>query len=260
MILATASHYEHTRTPRASTILLLYLGYSTIADALRARTLWSILDNHIAAAVFTLCCACKFGILVAERWRKSVRADRNQPTPDEQADIISRAFLWWIVPLFRMGRKKAALPLTSEKLPDVERKLVRPIVVALESEGQGPRGLKGPSIFHDMFSGRGWMLLSPVVPRLAYIGFTFAQPFLVHRATAYMSEPAGPNIYKIGGGLIGAYAIVYVGIAVSMSVLNPRVYADEEISRRRNRSIANALRGSSQASAPTWSGRFTAIH
>ncbi|KAL4912842.1 hypothetical protein BDW62DRAFT_206085 [Aspergillus aurantiobrunneus] len=217
-ILAAASHYEHAGTPRASTLLLLYLGYSTIADALRARTLWSILDNSTAVAIFTLCCVCKFGVLVTERWRKSKRAAIHQPTPEEQADIISRAFLWWVLPLFRTGRKKTALPLTSEKLPDVERKLVRPVLVAPEeNQRRSARGLRGPSIFHDMFCGRGWMLLSPVIPRLAYVGFTFAQPFLVHRATRYMSEPAGPNIYKIGGGLIGAYTIVYVGIAASQS-------------------------------------------
>jgi hypothetical protein len=108
------------------------------------------------------------------------------------------------------------------------------------------------------------MLISPFIPRLAYIGFTFAQPFLVHRATEYMSEPAGPNIYKIGGGLIGAYAIVYVGIAVRVPAVFPYfgapVYADEKISRHLNRSIANVLRASSRRSAPTWSGRFIAIH
>lgn len=263
-ILAAASHYEHTRTPRASTLLLVYLGYSTVADALRARTLSSIVNTKTAAAIFILCCVCKFGILVAERWRKSVHADIHKPTPDEQADIISRAFLWWVVPLFGTGRNRAAQPLTLEKLPNVERKLVHPVLVASGAgEGQSLRSLRGPSIFHDMFVGRGWMLVSPVIPRLAYIGFTFAQPFLVHRATEYMSEPAGPNIYKIGGGLIGVYTIVYVGISVRIPAVflyfRTLVYADKEISRHLNRSIANVLRASSRRSGRTWSERFIAI-
>lgn len=57
-------------------------------------------------------------------------------------------------------------------------------------------------------------MLGAIPPRLCLMSFTYAQPFLVQRATEYMSEPFGSNTYKAGGGLVAAYFIVYVGIAV----------------------------------------------
>jgi hypothetical protein len=46
------------------------------------------------------------------------------------------------------------------------------------------------------------------------MGFTFAQPFLVSRAIALTTAPPTERNDNFGYGLIGAYAIVYTGIAV----------------------------------------------
>jgi len=205
--------------------MILYLGYSTIADAMRARTLWSMPRNNVPiAAVFTAFCVCKLALLITERALKTVRLGIRQPTPDEQADIVSQAFLLWLLPLFSIGKKNQKL--TSETLPDIELKLTRPGDVPVEGqeggESDGGSSLGKPSIFHYLFATRGWLLMSPILPRLAYTGFTYTQPFLVQRATEYMSESSGPNTYKVGGGLIAAYTIVYVGIAVRNHLLPMR--------------------------------------
>jgi ATP-binding cassette subfamily C (CFTR/MRP) protein 1 len=47
------------------------------------------------------------------------------------------------------------------------------------------------------------------------IGFTFAQPFLITRAILLASAPFDEGNQNVGYGLIGAYAIVYVGMTVS---------------------------------------------
>lgn len=223
VIFLVVSHYEHSRSVRASTLMILYLGFSTVADAMRARTLWSMPRNNIPiAAVFTAFCVCKFALLIAERARKTVRLGIRQPTPDERADIMSQAFLWWLLPLFSLGKKNQTL--TSETLPDIEFKLARPGDV-VEGQGEGKSGgssSSDPSIFRYIFATRGLLLISPILPRLAFTGFTYTQPFLVQRATEYMSELSGPNTYKIGGGLIAAYMIVYVGIAVRNRLLRTR--------------------------------------
>ena len=55
-------------------------------------------------------------------------------------------------------------------------------------------------------------LLLPAIPRLVLIGFTFCQPLLVRRFLSFLqSEEQDVNI---GKGLIGGYALVYLGIAV----------------------------------------------
>lgn len=60
-----------------------------------------------------------------------------------------------------------------------------------------------------------WTILSGVIPRLCQIGFTFAQPFLVQRVLQFMSEADESFSYDAGNGLVGAYALVYIGIAVN---------------------------------------------
>lgn len=51
------------------------------------------------------------------------------------------------------------------------------------------------------------------LPRSAHIGFVLAQPFLVNTTLSYIQNH---TIYPVsyGYGLIGAYGIVYIGIAV----------------------------------------------
>lgn len=59
-----------------------------------------------------------------------------------------------------------------------------------------------------------WTLLAATPPRLAFTGFTFAQPFLVQRVLTYTADTTESNTRNVAYGLIGAYAIVYIGIAV----------------------------------------------
>jgi hypothetical protein len=64
-----------------------------------------------------------------------------------------------------------------------------------------------------------------VLPRIAFTGFSFAQPFLVERVLAFMTEPEHVNSTNYARGLIAAYAIVYIGLAVCGSIA-PRFYND----------------------------------
>jgi hypothetical protein len=49
---------------------------------------------------------------------------------------------------------------------------------------------------------------------LAFTGFNFAQPFLVERVLNFMTEPEHVNSDNYARGLVAAYAIVYIGLAV----------------------------------------------
>jgi hypothetical protein len=178
------------------------------------------------AALLITSCAGKLVLLVIERRPKTLQPGARQPTPDERADIFSRSFLWWLVPLFKLGRETPTL--TSESLPDIELKLTLPGDFSPDADGNvseakeiDPSGsdLRKPSIFLHLLSVRRWLLLSCLPPRLCYTGFLFAQPFLVQRAIEWLTGPADANTYKVGGGIVAAYVIVYVGIAVRSSTL-----------------------------------------
>jgi hypothetical protein len=68
----------------------------------------------------------------------------------------------------------------------------------------------------ELIKDRPWLVLCTIIPRLCLIGFTFAQPFLIERATEYMRSPIDQDTYKVGGALIAAYFLVYVGLGVSI--------------------------------------------
>lgn len=69
-----------------------------------------------------------------------------------------------------------------------------------------------------------WTILAACLPRLAYTGFTFAQPFLIDRVLSFTSGPKEGRSTNDGFGLIGAYAIVYIGAAVSLTLYEHKVY------------------------------------
>ena len=55
--------------------------------------------------------------------------------------------------------------------------------------------------------------LSAVIPRVCLTCFTFSQPFLIETTIEYIGQSSAEADY--GKALIGAYALVFVGIAVS---------------------------------------------
>jgi len=60
-----------------------------------------------------------------------------------------------------------------------------------------------------------WQELVLVVPsRACLIAFTFTQPFLISRSIRFLTEPESSNTANYGYGLIGATALIYLGIAV----------------------------------------------
>lgn len=59
-------------------------------------------------------------------------------------------------------------------------------------------------------------IIATVLPRIALTSFNFCQPFLVERAVLLSQEPVTPHSRNVGYGMIGAYFIVYMGIAISM--------------------------------------------
>ncbi len=60
-----------------------------------------------------------------------------------------------------------------------------------------------------------WQFVAGILPRILFIGFNFAQPFLINAVVDYVGEPEDERSDKIAGGLVGATVLVYVGLAIS---------------------------------------------
>jgi hypothetical protein len=61
-----------------------------------------------------------------------------------------------------------------------------------------------------------WPILQTIPPRAALTALVFCQPFLINRAITLSQEAITKQTTQTGYGLIGAYFLVYVGIAVRM--------------------------------------------
>lgn len=62
-------------------------------------------------------------------------------------------------------------------------------------------------------------LLAGILPRLFLLALTFAQPFLVTATISYVENQGVYGRPAIGKALIGAFALVYTGIAVSLYMI-----------------------------------------
>lgn len=56
-------------------------------------------------------------------------------------------------------------------------------------------------LLRSLWKAHRWSILLPIVPRLCYSGFLFGQPFLIERATSYLSQPSDVLEEDIGYGL-----------------------------------------------------------
>lgn len=59
-----------------------------------------------------------------------------------------------------------------------------------------------------------WPILSIVFPRLVFAAFTFCQPLLISATLEWAESDGDSDDMSRGYGLIGAWFLVYVGIAV----------------------------------------------
>ena len=230
------SYGEHVFSVRPSFILDIYLFLSIIFDVARARTLWLIGLDHSIPILFTVSIALKSIMIILESAEKRpiLTPQYKQYPLEATSGVFSRSVFWWLSSLFLQGYRNVLVlgdlfPLDRElyseslygrlhlawtnrlylKLP--KHNVDTNIDVVAEKKPDG-------TLFNTTLGAMKWPLLAAAFPRLCLVGFSFAQPFLINRAILFASSPDTLENRNVGYGLIGAYVLVYTGIAVSFKL------------------------------------------
>lgn len=216
------SYLEHHRSVRPSTLLSSYLALSNILDLPQVRTLYLIPDGQRIAAIFSAALGVKSALLLLEAKDKtSYLMEPYQALPAETTSgILSLSLFLWMNNLFRQGYHRI---ISFEDLGRIDDPLTSPSLHQhLQEVWHQQKGQRASShLLWSLWIALRWSILSPIPPRLCYCGFLFAQPFLIERATLYVSQRSDAVDTDTGYGLVGATACIYLGIAVETHSLTP---------------------------------------
>lgn len=207
------SFAEDQRSVEPSDLLVLYFSALTIVSIPRLRSLWLIPSTNVPKGVWTAIYVLTVLALFFESSRKikSLRPLYRKFTMEQIIGFWGRSFFIWVNPIFRRGYsnviQEADIPETDDDLQG-ELALAK-LQEAWEKSKPQYRLVKAVSRAYL------WPILSGIVPRLALSGFTFCQPFLVTSAVNLFARETSPETERYGRALIGAFVLVYLGMAVS---------------------------------------------
>ncbi|GAB7354916.1 hypothetical protein MBLNU459_g5544t2 [Dothideomycetes sp. NU459] len=224
MALLCLSLVEHQRSLRPSIILEMYLGLSTLLDLARVRTLFYLPSYSIVASLYCLGFSIKLIILLVEVCEKQhlLLQPWRDSAPEDLGGVYNRSLFLWLNGLLARGFHKT---LTIQTLMSIDRDLLdssTPLSLASmweQANKKSPHALLRVFFWHYKS-----MFFSGIPPCLARIAFELTQPFLIQRVLTFVRQPVDNNTTNIADGLTAAYAIVYIGIAVSSAYCDHKAY------------------------------------
>ncbi|KAK2593714.1 hypothetical protein QQS21_008579 [Conoideocrella luteorostrata] len=209
------AHAEHVKSIRPSFLLTIYLFVSLLFDATRLRTEWLLSINNAYASVLSAVVGAKLTLLVLETVEKRSILIKNGKSPSKESTSgpLSRGFFVWLNPLLITGW---ATILTNKGLPDIYEKLSsRKLEVRFATKwDKKVAASKTPWLFLTTLNVLKWELASITLPRVGMIGLSISQPFLISNALRFLAMPDSPAATNLGYGLIGAFALVFLGSAL----------------------------------------------
>ncbi|KAH0593670.1 hypothetical protein MHUMG1_08420 [Metarhizium humberi] len=193
------SYLEHVRSVRPSTILCLYFGISCLLDMACARTVFFIPGYHIVAPIHLASYFVKLVLLALETTekRRLLMLQWRNTSPEATASFYSRVLFVWLNNLFLKGYKTL---LTVDTLTPLDQDILdasRP--TKLEERWEKADKSGKTALLWVFIRHYKWDLLA------------------VKRVLDFTVEPDGPNTRNFGYGLIGAYALVHIGKALSLA-------------------------------------------
>ncbi|KAJ5151991.1 hypothetical protein N7492_010286 [Penicillium capsulatum] len=227
IFLGVLSYAEHTRSVRPSFILNSYLFCSLLFDIARVRTLWLRYTdpfNKTIAIVTTVALASKSLLVLLEAVEKRwiLKSEFANYPPEATASFYNRAVFWWLNPLFKNGFSNF---LSVDDLFVLDKELSSERLLALfEERWSKVKAKTSNSLQFETFKATKVPLLAAIPSRACVVAFNFCQPVLLTRSLEFFAEPVNKATTNVGYGMIGAYILVYIGLAVAMGQYQHNTY------------------------------------
>ncbi|KAJ3494039.1 hypothetical protein NLG97_g4340 [Lecanicillium saksenae] len=221
VFMSILSPAEHAKSLRPSAVLTLYLLVSCVCDAVRTRSLW-LAGNTSVAGIFLAAALVQVVLFTLESWGKREFALANMDySPEAYAGFIDRLFFWWANGILRTGYKSV---LVLEDLYQIEASLDANNT-SIDFQREWKKVTLGFGLFSanrsyegdksNLWFSQRWTFLRVHNPETAWnaisLALEFAQPLLLTRTLAFLQDKASDNI---GYGLIAAYGLLYVALAL----------------------------------------------
>lgn len=211
-MLAAFQLVHYRRSSRSPSIVSLYLSAYGVLGAAKARTLWTIYPGSAAACILITTLALTFLALLVETASGRDYADAGQQSPEQYSAFWTRTVFAWLSATFELGYAKV---ISVDDLPALDTDLQsRGLHTQLISKWKSEDRKHPYSLLLACLRAYWPSFLSAVIPRLCLSGFTFAQPFLISSTISFVGEDRHIRKNDYGRGLVGAWALVFMGIAV----------------------------------------------
>ncbi|KAI8627293.1 ABC multidrug transporter [Xylariaceae sp. FL1651] len=220
--LTAASWFEHSRSPGPSLLLQTFIILTLAPDVACLRSSWLIAAASEGSsrafagtqgAVIILKVASLGLESLGKPAAKYLTVEHYQDySPEQRCGLFGRTFLSWLYPTFRSGYRKS---LTPDDLCCLETclsgsTLQRSLVKSWSAAATKNRWRLVVALTATFYAD--FIIINLL--RFGLVAFMVAQPLLVQTTLSYINDYAAYPVFY-GHGLIAAYALNYIGIAIS---------------------------------------------
>lgn len=212
------SWLEHERAVRPSLLLCNYLLVTVLFDITQSRTLLLRPESINIGKVFVSTVGIKVILLLLEALPKlrCLRKPTQVYTAENTSGPFSLSMFYWITDLIVQGNRKI---LSLDDLLPLDYSLSATVQFpAFERAWQSSNHHASMRFLLSLSKAMGFRMVYPVLPRIAMIGFSFCQPFLIQGISQYLQQQPDTVSANFGYGWIGATFFTYIGLAVSSSI------------------------------------------
>ncbi|KAH8887988.1 putative multidrug resistance protein MDR [Thozetella sp. PMI_491] len=228
-IIGVLVYVEHKRSVRPSILLEAYLALSALLDIAQARSLFLQPpdgDSQVLGKLFLAALVAKIVLVFLEEFPKRTLFASNVRSGDiareATSGLINRTVFWWLNRLFLKGFRGM---LRAGDLGNIDSKFESGLLLSILEHKWKASNRKGKhALLVSTLSAFRVAFLAPVIPRLCLTGFSFSQPFLINGIIDFVGGPNKENMNETARMLIGATALIYIGLAVTHVLYDHLVY------------------------------------